>query len=70
MNLLDKEVLNRITEDKDTVMNLAEQFKREGKREGILNTAKNLLKMNLDKSMIQKATGLSKKQIEDLNKKK
>ncbi len=64
------DLLNNITKNKEVIMTVAQQFENEGRKKGVLDTARNLLKMNLDKSMIQKATGLSKKQIEDLNKKK
>ena len=39
-----------------------EQWKL-GKEEGIEKTAKNLLKLNVDISIIEQATGLSKKEI-------
>lgn len=70
-------LLKEVTQNEELVMNLAQHFRNEGILKGMQKgiqeektiVAKNLLKMNLDKSIIQKATGLSKKQLDDLNKK-
>ena len=41
-------------------------YKEEGLKEGVIKTAKNMLKMGLDNEIISKATGLSIKEINNL----
>ena len=67
-------LLKEMTQNEEMVMTLAQHFRnegiREGKLEGILKTAKNMLKMKLDSDTIHKATGLSQKEIEELKRNK
>lgn len=54
---------------KDYLSSLAQKFdegKAEGKAEGIMNTARNLLKAGISVAVIQSATGLSKEEITSL----
>ncbi len=79
-------LLKEATQDEKKVMTLARQFKNEGIQEGRkkgveegiqkgiqeekVTVAKNLLKLKIDPISIQKATGLSKKDIDTITKKK
>ena len=71
-------LLKEVTNNEDLVMNVAQQFKAEGrlegiqqgKLEGILQTAKNMLKYGVSLDLIKKTTGLSKIEIEKLTKDK
>jgi len=50
------------------IMTVRQAMIHEGKQEGILQTAKNMLNHGIDFSLVKKTTGLSKKQIEELKK--
>ena len=67
---VDELILN-ITQTLDEMFNEAKRIgKEEGKREGKLETAENLLRLGIAVDIIQKATGLSKEDIEELKKKR
>ena len=55
-------------------MTLARQFENESRKKGIqkgiLNTAKNMLKYGATLDFVKKTTGLTKKDIETISKKK
>ncbi|WP_052326462.1 hypothetical protein [Halobacteroides halobius] len=61
------------TERSEKIMTIAEKLreegKKEGKREGKLETAKNLLEMNMDIKQIAKATQLSEEKIKEIKEK-
>ena len=61
VGLYDKE----LHEEKLRITEL-EQAREKGKKESILETARNMLKDNLDIEMINKYTGLTKEEINNL----
>ncbi len=50
----------------EKIMSIAEQFKREGKREGMFEMAKALLANGVDKNTVIQVTKLSEKQLATL----
>lgn len=52
------------------IMTVRQTIEQRGLQKGILQTAKNLLKYGASLDLVKKSTGLSKKEIEDLKKKK
>ena len=63
-------LLEEMTQNKKLVMTVAQQLKQEGIEECLLKTAKNFLKNGASIDLIKKSTGLSRKQIEELDNKK
>ncbi len=51
-------------------MNARQTIEQRGEQRGILKTAKNLLKYGASFDLIKKSTGLSKKDLETISKKK
>ncbi len=63
-------LLKEITQNEELVMNLAQHFENKGEKRGKIETAQNMLKYGISFDLIKKSTGLSKKDIEILTKKK
>lgn len=71
-------LLDKITKNQEGMMNLAEQFRDEGRREGVTKdkiegkreTARNMIKYGASLDLVEKSTGLSQKQVKTLNKDK
>ena len=60
------QVIEKIPEGSDVVMTLAEMYRKEGEKRGIVVVAKNLIRKGFSIKDIAEATGLDEEEIEKM----